>query len=297
MKKMEAVVNNCNEEIGWYGFIIELPNNEFHLEDIFVPKFQTLSGGSCTILSEGDNEALEWEMKKQDELKTGFIRLWGHSHVNMGTGPSPQDETQFESLSKDIPYYIRLIMNKKKEINITFAAYGFKINVPTYYIDQSNEYEEWAASIVDAASKHSKSLIPKHDPYDYRNNYYNGYDGYGKKKSDDQLGLKDNSLTTNTLIQPNLPFGEKNQKPVTDIAGNTTNKTRLLSPVLDKLDQQTVALLWEILVVLDGYNLRVGKYDKDDFANVCTLSEYYLKSSIQVQHEIDMFLSERGYII
>ena len=46
------------------------------------------------------------------------MKLWGHSHVNMGVSASSQDDKQIKELKANTDFFIRVIMNKKDEIKI-----------------------------------------------------------------------------------------------------------------------------------------------------------------------------------
>lgn len=286
--KMQAVVAACNVEIGWYGFIQELQNNVFYLTDIFVPSQQLVSGATCTIKEEGDNAAIDWEDEMRKEYGDGFIRLWGHSHVDMGVNPSGQDITQFRELKKNLPYYFRLIMNKKGVLGITFSAFGYEIEISSWEVEPDTSVLEWATEVVSEAKKYSEKNTPNanyagfrglFDDDDYPRqsmgiSYGMGGLDYKSKSSKKGTGGVENTVNTG-YVQQTLPFQSTMQLPV--------------------IDTLTASLLYEVLAVKDPYNLRVYKYEPNDFIDISTIEEYYIKSSAPVRKEIVSVLMKKGY--
>ena len=52
------------------------------------------------------------------------MRVWGHSHVNMSTSPSGQDDKQMETfLENENNFFIRIIGNKKGDFKIDIYDY------------------------------------------------------------------------------------------------------------------------------------------------------------------------------
>lgn len=128
--KMRLYVDLCSEEIGWLGYVKKLSNNKgFLVEDVFLVK-QEVHSTTTELSPEAINEYFTG-LDEQGQVKfLNECRIWGHSHVNMSTGPSGQDDTQGKELSQDCEdYYIRLITNKRDEYNLTIydKANGLKI--------------------------------------------------------------------------------------------------------------------------------------------------------------------------
>ena len=127
---MWHIVNQSSEEVGWLGIVKE-EGNDFVIEDILIFK-QEVDMGTCEISPEGlaevGMELVESHPEGVDVLNR--LRMWGHSHVNMGTGGSGQDDSQMGVFEKSgCPYFIRGILNKKgkMEFNIYLYDRGLRI--------------------------------------------------------------------------------------------------------------------------------------------------------------------------
>lgn len=125
--KMSLLIDLCNDEIGWLASVHEKIGHEeqkiYWIDDVFVFG-QEVNGATTEIdaLSIGKitNELIE---------KTGGVeianrlRLWGHSHVNMGVFASSQDDAQMR-LFQDTSYMIRVIGNKRGEMKVDLYLYA-----------------------------------------------------------------------------------------------------------------------------------------------------------------------------
>lgn len=129
-QKMEIYCDLSEGEIGWLGFVRDLGDNGFLIEDVALLK-QEVHATTTEITPEG---LLEFWAKTapENQLK---IKLWGHSHVNMGVSPSGQDNSQMEYFKDGNPWFIRLITNKKREYHIDIYDYANGIQV---HMDQSD---------------------------------------------------------------------------------------------------------------------------------------------------------------
>ena len=119
--KMRFYVDLCEDEIGWLGYVDKLPNDGgYMVADVFLLD-QEVHGATTEI---SPTAILDFYNNQDEEGKKDFLercKIWGHSHVNMSTSPSAQDDSMAEALSKDVEdFYIRLITNKRGEYNITF---------------------------------------------------------------------------------------------------------------------------------------------------------------------------------
>ena len=130
MDKIRYVVEKNDMEIGWLGFVDTIPDeknpNHYKITDIVIVD-QHRHGTTCELDEEGYDKLVHEivEKFKDDPDEEADIKLinkllfWGHSHVNMGTSPSGQDETQAKKFAKK-GKIIRGIFNKKGEINLSF---------------------------------------------------------------------------------------------------------------------------------------------------------------------------------
>lgn len=113
-EKMYHCVNCCDAEISWLGSVKELDNEMFLIEDIFLMKQEVSM--AHTVMDEEELAKFAREilnMPEGDEL-FNKIRFWGHSHVEMDTDPSGQDDNQMELFKEaKCPYFIRGIFNKE----------------------------------------------------------------------------------------------------------------------------------------------------------------------------------------
>lgn len=121
--KMRYYIDNTDKEIGWLGYVTKLSDTQYLIEDVFLLK-QKVHAATTEI----DAEALAklaTDLIKQGEdgmTKYNKIRMWGHSHVNMSTGASGQDDNQMNEFATS-DFYIRLIGNKRGEWNVCLYDY------------------------------------------------------------------------------------------------------------------------------------------------------------------------------
>ena len=128
LRWINAMVDLHSLEIGFYATVDTRENYTFFVRDVFYPKHSEAHGSTCEISPEGENEMIDWMCTHGKEEDVPKVRLWGHSHPNMGTGPSAQDEQQaLERMSDTQSFLIRVICNKKGEMSCTFFDYENKI--------------------------------------------------------------------------------------------------------------------------------------------------------------------------
>ena len=123
--KMLSLLVGYSTEVGWHGIVDRRDDNTFVITDIVVYP-QTVDGVNVNTDQE---EYQKWLMEFDDE-KYNFLRMQGHSHVNMSVHPSATDTDCWESILKQIDdgdYYIFMIWNKRLEH--TIKVYDLKLNV------------------------------------------------------------------------------------------------------------------------------------------------------------------------
>ena len=108
------LVMNRNLEVGWHGVARRLENPaEFIVEDVLVFPQKVTSAST----EPEDADYVNW----QDSLNTEIfnkVRLYGHSHVNMGVSPSSTDIKYRADLLTDVDdFYVFQIFNKKGYIS------------------------------------------------------------------------------------------------------------------------------------------------------------------------------------
>jgi len=134
--KMWHYVDLADDEVGWLGTVERLKKS-FLIKDVYLLK-QEVSSAQTVITIDGLSEFGEEILKLPDGIEIyNNIRFWGHSHVNMETGPSGQDEDQMEIFEQsDHPYFIRGILNKRGRMEFTVFFYenGLKIIDPEWCV-------------------------------------------------------------------------------------------------------------------------------------------------------------------
>ena len=118
---VESIVDLHSTEVGFYGSVIDEGDGKYIIDDIFYPKHDLATAATCEISSAGMTDVMEYLISKDRVDDIGRLKMWGHSHVNMGVGPSGQDEEMGLELAKDNgTFLIRMITNKKGIMGITF---------------------------------------------------------------------------------------------------------------------------------------------------------------------------------
>jgi hypothetical protein len=124
------IVGECDTEVGWLG-TVERHDSTYLIKNVILPK-QTVSSAEADISDEGIQDIANRLLNRKDGIDIlNSIRLWGHSHVNMGTSPSWQDEQQMGLFETNgCEYFIRAIANKTGRIEFTLYLFklGIKIN-------------------------------------------------------------------------------------------------------------------------------------------------------------------------
>ncbi len=119
---MFEIVSQSDKEVGWLGTVRKL-GRDFLVEEIFLFE-QEVHATTCEITPEGlAKVAQELIYSRPDGMDVcNRLCFWGHSHVNMGTSPSGQDEVQLKELASNAEeVFIRAILNKAGRIEITLA--------------------------------------------------------------------------------------------------------------------------------------------------------------------------------
>lgn len=155
--KMWAWVDACPEEVGWVGRVQKF-EEVFAITDVFLLD-QDVQPALTTITEKGVRDFLmEWVVK--DPNVVNEMRMWGHSHVNMGTTPSGQDEQQMQLfLNPDIDWFIRLICNKRGRMQFTILYYtlGLEVNDVPWDLIRTVDQETMDSYKAELAVKVRKS--------------------------------------------------------------------------------------------------------------------------------------------
>ena len=122
---MLMLVDLCDIEIGWMGLVDKMPNGiDLRISRIMLPK-QVCS----SVTTKLDATALAELGESLLKLPNGTavinkLRFWGHSHVNMETFASGQDDAQMDDFKENgCDFMIRGIMNKRGSMKFDIYYY------------------------------------------------------------------------------------------------------------------------------------------------------------------------------
>lgn len=152
LKWIDALVNQHDHEIGFYAVVDTRAKNEYFIRDVFYPKHDEANGATCEISPDGETQIMNYLIDKEKIDDIAKLRFWGHSHHNMGTGPSGQDESQaMERMNSTQAFFIRAICNKKGEMSISFFDFDNQVRFDN--IKWETEEVQNEKSIVEKLNK------------------------------------------------------------------------------------------------------------------------------------------------
>lgn len=161
LEDMRAIVGLCTIEISWFGTVTEFEDGDFLIEEIYLPE-QECSAVETEATEEGMAKAMEMVIMAHegDPFAVDRLRFWGHSHVNMGTSPSGQDNAQIKELAQGAPYMIRGILNKKGQMEFSIHRFDIGLtfqDVPwmPFYEQIEPDVETWTKRIQDRVQRSS----------------------------------------------------------------------------------------------------------------------------------------------
>ena len=147
LNKMFVYVSECADEIGWLGTAtFEEESNIYTIHDVYLFK-QEVHATTTEIKPEGLTQFAEELLAQPNGMEIwNNIRMWGHSHVNMGITPSGQDNQQMKEFSEiGQEWFIRLIANKKGEMKVDLFHYEkglYFTDVPWEILDTEDPENE-----------------------------------------------------------------------------------------------------------------------------------------------------------
>jgi len=121
LNKMKAYIELNDKEVGWLGTAFKTGINTYCIEDVFL-----LEQEANSVTTEINPDALEHFIQEHiDDMRLiNNLKIWGHSHVNMSTSPSGQDDKQMEDfIQSQYDFFIRIIGNKKNELRVDLYNY------------------------------------------------------------------------------------------------------------------------------------------------------------------------------
>lgn len=226
MNKMKEYIRQSDLEIGWLGTARRV-DNVFYIDDVFLFK-QEVHSTTTEITTEGLNEfAMELLYEKNGVEIWNNMKVWGHSHVNMPTSPSGQDDNQMEVFAENADdFFIRIIANKQGDFRIDLydfttgviyeklpydISYGADTDIIESLYKKIAEIEEMICSRIDPSEELINSIKSEIDDkvtkkiYNVNKNNINtsqswwddyvdcsGYNNYSKKntKESEEKGEK-----------------------------------------------------------------------------------------------------------
>lgn len=198
-EKIQRAVTKCPQEVGWMGVVEELENGDFHIDDIYIPK-QTVHGAETDILPE---DLAELACSLEDPSRLCY---WGHSHVNMGVGPSGQDEEQTSEYLEHTDFFIRGIYNKKGDSKVDVFDMRKEIvyqKVPNKMLFNPMSEEEFA-SFDEVLEENVKKYVAPASRTSVQN--------------------KSNGTTSNSSISSSATLTRKEQKALKALASRDRRK-------------------------------------------------------------------------
>lgn len=147
LAQMKAYTDNCSDEIGWLGTAVRTSKTEYVIEEMFLFK-QEVHSTTTEINPEGLQEFAEELLQQENGMDVwNNIKVWGHSHVNMDTFASGQDDAQMNVFSKiGHDWFIRIITNKKGSLKLDL--YNYETGVVFKNLDWQILYSEEEQDIM-----------------------------------------------------------------------------------------------------------------------------------------------------
>ena len=232
INKMKEYIRQSSLEIGWLGTARRFSNQIF-IDDVFLFK-QEVHSTTTEITTEGLNDFAMELLSQEDGVEIwNNMKVWGHSHVNMSTSPSSQDDKQIEVFSQNADdFFIRIIANKKDDFRIDLYDYttGVIYEQLPYEVDYGEDKDiieslykkiEEITEAISLRIKPSETMVEEikteikekvtekkftysgnaaikttnswYDDYDYTG--YGYYNGWSKKKEKSEKSKEENKIT------------------------------------------------------------------------------------------------------
>lgn len=161
--KMKGYIDACKYEVAWLGSVIK-EGNTYIIDDVMIAR-QVADGSTCEITEQGNDELMLKMIQNGEDEKLNRVKVWGHSHVNMGVFASGQDKKELEAFGDTklpdggyMDYFIRIIGNKKGDMSVSVADYDKGIVVCN--VDWSI-YVEGEEEILDRCREEVKEMVTK----------------------------------------------------------------------------------------------------------------------------------------
>jgi hypothetical protein len=205
-KKIMGWVMACDIEVSGLGTLVKMPDGSYVVTDAYISE-QTCSGTETELTAEGIAKLDEWH---DTNVKQGNLRVWWHSHVNMGVFWSGTDLTAMASYSKG-GFCIAIVFNKAGAYKTAYCQ-GHQ-DFPALMVDDLPTTIAYFDADEDAIRKKEIADHVSRRTYGYNSYNYLGAEAYGHKgntnkgwweKSEAWEAEKKAKGTTN-FIPENLP--------------------------------------------------------------------------------------------
>ena len=215
-KLLHAAITASALECSLIG-VVTKKEDHFVVEKLYIPK-QTRLSAYTKIVDEGIFELLEDPSIQSEKLK-----IWIHSHVNMGVSPSATDISQAKELMQDAEWFICGIWNKRAEYSLYLKFMGRDlpcVAIPRWtdqvLLDEVTEVlTQQTVTSPPITYQYGQGNFPRHGAYD-QDDPYSTYRNY-HSPTFGKAGLEDNyngyRLPFNSPMQRALEKkAEKNKK-------------------------------------------------------------------------------------
>ena len=159
LNKMNEYIRQSNDEIGWLGTATK-KNNNYTIHDVFLFE-QEVHSTTTEITVEGLNNFSMEILKERDGINIwNNMKLWGHSHVNISTSPSGQDDKQMEIFTQNAnDFFIRIIGNKKGSMKIDIWDYDKGIIYENLEYDINFGHEQISIDMLKKEIRNLQNII------------------------------------------------------------------------------------------------------------------------------------------
>lgn len=154
--KMKVFVENCDKEVGWLGTAYQ-DKGTIYIDDMMLFD-QEVSSVTTDISVEGLTSFGEKLLALPNGVDIwNSIKVWGHSHVNMGVTPSSVDDKQmitFKDNGHD--WFIRIIGNKSGDLRIDL--YNYKLGITYKNLPWKVLYTQEELNLIEQIAKLEEQL-------------------------------------------------------------------------------------------------------------------------------------------
>lgn len=157
LKWVRAMIQEHDGEVGFLGLVEEV-EGAFVITEIFYPKHDLVTAGTCEISADGEVEIAQRLIDENRPEDIARVRFWGHSHHTMGTTPSGQDDTQaLEKMVQNGAYFIRAIGNKNHELSVSFFDHEKQVKFENVKWSVLRNFDSMMDGVISAVNMESNN--------------------------------------------------------------------------------------------------------------------------------------------